>query len=65
MPADERLPALALDLRAVSGERQRVQVGVRIASNNQLARLHAPIGYFIGGPSDIAYPNAIDDWSVT
>ena len=21
-----------------------------------------PIAYFIGGPSDIAYPNAIDDW---
>jgi hypothetical protein len=29
----------------------------------QLARLHAPIGYFIGGPSDIAYENAMDDWN--
>ncbi|MFB4266168.1 alpha/beta hydrolase [Nonomuraea sp. GTA35] len=29
----------------------------------QLARLHAPIGYFIGGPSDIAYENALDDWN--
>lgn len=28
----------------------------------QLARLTKPIAYFIGGPSDIAYPNAIDDW---
>lgn len=27
-----------------------------------LANLHAPIAYFIGGPSDIAYPNAMDDW---
>ena len=27
-----------------------------------LDRLHAPIAYFIGGPSDIAYPNAMDDW---
>ena len=35
--ADERLPTLALDLHGAGGERQRVQVGVRIASNNQLA----------------------------
>ncbi|MGK5559038.1 alpha/beta hydrolase [Actinomadura kijaniata] len=27
-----------------------------------LSRLRAPIGYFVGGPSDIAYPNAMDDW---
>ncbi|MFB4309830.1 alpha/beta hydrolase [Actinomadura sp. GTD37] len=33
------------------------------ADNDQLARLHAPIGYFIGGPSDIAYENAMDDWT--
>ncbi|MEU5878460.1 alpha/beta hydrolase [Spirillospora sp. NPDC047279] len=33
------------------------------ADNYQLARLHAPITYFVGGPSDIAYPNAMDDWN--
>ncbi|WP_067829834.1 alpha/beta hydrolase [Actinomadura kijaniata] len=27
-----------------------------------LSRLRAPIGYFVGGPSDIAHPNAMDDW---
>jgi len=32
------------------------------AENWRLSRLHAPIAYFIGGPSDIAYPNAMDDW---
>ncbi|TDE24962.1 alpha/beta hydrolase [Actinomadura sp. 6K520] len=32
------------------------------SDNWQLARLHAPIGYFIGGPGDIAYENAMDDW---
>jgi DNA-binding transcriptional LysR family regulator len=38
-PAPERLPTLALDLQqgAAGGERQSVQVGVRIASNNQFA----------------------------
>jgi hypothetical protein len=32
------------------------------ADDYQLARLTRPIAYFIGGPSDIAYPNAMDDW---
>lgn len=32
------------------------------SDNPQLARLHAPIAYFIGGPEDIAYENAMDDW---
>ncbi|PWW66726.1 poly(ethylene terephthalate) hydrolase family protein [Actinokineospora spheciospongiae] len=32
------------------------------AQNGLLQRLHAPIAYFIGGPSDIAHPNAMDDW---
>ncbi|WP_188054149.1 hypothetical protein [Sphingosinithalassobacter sp. CS137] len=27
-----------------------------------LARLHTPVAYIIGGPEDIAYPNAIDDF---
>jgi dienelactone hydrolase len=32
------------------------------ASKNDLKRLHAPIAYFIGGPTDVAYPNAEDDF---
>ena len=32
------------------------------ADDYQLRRLTKPIAYFVGGPSDIAYPNAIDDW---
>ncbi|MEU9351227.1 hypothetical protein AB0D65_09430 [Streptomyces griseoloalbus] len=28
----------------------------------QLPDLHAPIAYFVGGPEDIAYENAMDDW---
>ncbi|AAZ57017.1 hypothetical protein JCM3263A_21960 [Thermobifida fusca] len=30
--------------------------------NHLLTHLHAPIAYFTGGPSDIAYANAVDDW---
>ncbi|MBB6093795.1 dienelactone hydrolase [Povalibacter uvarum] len=39
-------------------------IGARLsnARKEQLAQLKAPIAYFIGGPSDIAYPNAEDDF---
>ncbi|WP_159942112.1 MULTISPECIES: alpha/beta hydrolase [unclassified Nocardiopsis] len=30
--------------------------------NHLLTRLHAPIAYFTGGPGDIAYANAVDDY---
>ncbi|MGC5307957.1 cellulose binding domain-containing protein [Micromonospora zamorensis] len=32
------------------------------ADDYQLRRLTKPIAYFVGGSSDIAYPNAMDDW---
>jgi dienelactone hydrolase len=32
------------------------------ATKDSLQRLHAPVAYFIGGPSDVAYPNAEDDF---
>ena len=35
--------------------------GVRIGKDD-LARLHTPVAYVIGGPEDIAYPNAVDDF---
>lgn len=39
-------------------------IGARLsnASKEQLSQLKAPIAYFIGGPSDVAYPNAEDDF---
>jgi len=33
------------------------------ATKDTLTRLHAPIAYVIGGPTDIAYPNAEDDFA--
>jgi dienelactone hydrolase len=42
--------------RPVATNRSNVAV-----SKADLARLHAPIAYFIGGPTDIAYENAMDD----
>ena len=29
----------------------------------QLSRMHAPVAYITGGPSDIAHSNALDDWN--
>jgi hypothetical protein len=36
--------------------RSRIKV-----EKSQLTRLHSPVLYLLGGPSDIAYPNATDD----
>lgn len=32
-------------------------------NKESLKRLHGPIAYFIGGPSDVAFPNAEDDFA--
>lgn len=32
-------------------------------NKNSLNLLHGPVAYFIGGPSDVAYPNAEDDFA--
>jgi hypothetical protein len=32
-------------------------------NKNSLSLLHGPVAYFIGGPSDVAYPNAEDDFA--
>lgn len=32
-------------------------------SKDSLNRLHGPVAYIIGGPSDVAYPNAEDDFA--
>ena len=41
------------------GDQYNARFGLQ---RSQLAALHAPIGYFIGGESDIAYVNANLDW---
>ncbi|WFE20562.1 cellulose binding domain-containing protein [Solwaraspora sp. WMMD937] len=57
-----------LEAYAVSNDQRVTTTGIfssgllNDADDYQLRRLTKPIAYFIGGPSDIAYPNAIDDW---
>lgn len=43
-------------------EEVEVCAAIHDADDYQLRRLTTPIAYFIGGPSDIAYGNAMDDW---
>jgi hypothetical protein len=33
------------------------------ANKDSLNRLHGPVAYIIGGPTDVAYPNAEDDFA--
>ncbi|MET8372353.1 cellulose binding domain-containing protein [Micromonospora profundi] len=57
-----------LEAYAVSGDPRVTTTGIfssgllNDGDDYQLRRLTKPIAYFVGGPSDIAYPNAIDDW---
>ena len=57
-----------LEAYAVSGDPRVTTTGIfssgllNDADDYQLRRLDHPIVYIIGGPSDIAYPNAVDDW---
>jgi uncharacterized protein len=44
----------------IYARREGTRSGVAI-DKSQLSRLHAPVLYLAGGPSDIAYPNASDD----
>ncbi len=37
--------------------------GMPAVTKEQLAKLHAPIAYIIGGKSDIAHDNAADDFA--
>lgn len=42
---------------------RRAMPGMPAVTKDQLAKLHAPIAYIIGGKSDIAHDNAADDFA--
>lgn len=37
--------------------------GMSGASKDMVPKFHAPVAYFLGGPSDVAYPNGKDDFA--
>jgi hypothetical protein len=62
---DPRVTTSVLFNSGVLPEGAPTPSGLRLseATKDHLARLHAPIAYIIGGPSDVAYPNAEDDFA--
>ncbi len=58
--ADPRIKAVVAFDSGVYNRAGTGLSGVRVTKDD-LAKLHTPIAYFIGGTSDIAYPNAMDD----
>ncbi|WP_298195779.1 hypothetical protein [Novosphingobium sp.] len=58
--ADPRIKATVLFNSGVFNNSADGRTGLNVAKS-ELAMLHAPIAYIIGGPGDIAWPQAIDD----
>ena len=48
---------------APAGPPPKMMMAMPAVGKDTLKRLHAPIFYVIGGEKDIAYPNAVDDFS--
>jgi len=59
--ADPRVDAVVALASGVYVQTGPARSGVNIAKAD-LARLHTPVAYVLGGPSDIAYPNGMDDF---
>jgi hypothetical protein len=60
--ADPRIKAAILFDSGVLNNTRVGQSALQIGKD-ALLKLHTPMAYFIGGPTDIAYPNAEDDFS--
>lgn len=58
--ADRRIDTVAVFGSGVYNRPGSGLSGVDVTKDD-LRQVHGPIGYFIGGPGDIAYPNARDD----
>ena len=60
--ADPRIDTVVAFASGVYNRPNTGLSGVHIGKDD-LARLHTPVAYVIGGPEDIAYPNASDDFA--
>jgi dienelactone hydrolase len=60
--ADPRIKAAMLFNSGVLNDSRIGQSALQIGKS-ALIKLHTPVAYFIGGPSDIAYANAEDDFT--
>jgi len=60
---DPRITTSILFNSGILNEAPPPGISVPVVKKDTLKQLHAPILYIIGGPEDIAYPNAVDDFS--
>lgn len=60
--ADPRVTTVVAFASGVYNRPDSGRSGVQI-SKDDLARLHTPVAYILGGPQDIAYPNGSDDFA--
>jgi dienelactone hydrolase len=58
--ADPRIDTVMIFDSGVYVRREGTLSGVAITKED-LRRLHTPVAYILGGPTDIAYPNGMDD----
>ena len=58
--SDDRIKTLVMHNTGTFPEGNMI---LDIAKKEDLAKLSMPVIYLIGGPSDIAYPNAVDDFA--
>jgi dienelactone hydrolase len=64
---DPRITTTVLFNSGVFNEPPKLPGGMKLSlpdvSKDMLKKLHGPIAYFIGGPKDLAYKNAVDDFA--
>jgi dienelactone hydrolase len=60
--ADSRVKTVVAFASGVYNRPDSGRSGVQITKDD-LARLHTPVAYILGGPEDIAYPNGTDDFA--
>jgi dienelactone hydrolase len=60
--ADPRIATVVAFASGVYNRPAGARSGVQITKDD-LARLHTPVAYILGGPDDIAYPNGSDDFA--
>jgi len=60
---DPRIDTSVICNSGILNDSPPAELPMPVVSKDILEQLHAPIIYIIGGPKDIAYPNAMDDFS--
>lgn len=61
--ADARLKAIMICNSGLFSDPSTAVPGMPMPDKSQLKKIHTPVMYLLGGPTDIAYANGMDDFS--